>query len=74
VRLISRHGAMSMGQLMIAMGVGRTAAYWRLQRCEEAGLVDRLRLSRTAPPVPHTTRDGKILVRDPGLSRTRPES
>lgn len=58
VRLIGRHGAMSIGQLMIAMGVGRTAAYRRFQRCEEAGLVERLRLTRTAPTVLHATHDG----------------
>jgi DNA-binding Lrp family transcriptional regulator len=58
VGLIGRHGGMSIGQLMSAMGVGRTAAYRRFQRCEEAGLVERLRLTRTAPTVLHATRDG----------------
>jgi DNA-binding Lrp family transcriptional regulator len=67
VRLIGRHGAMSIGQLMIAMGIGRTAAYRRFQRCEEAGLVERLRLTRTTPTVLHATRDG---LRYAGLGLT----
>src|SRR5215475_9074624 len=67
VRLIGRHGAMSIGQLMVAMGVGRTAAYRRFQRCEEVGLVERLRLTRTTPTVLHATRDG---LRYAGLGLT----
>ena len=57
VRLIGRHGAMSMEQLIRAMEVGRTVTYRRFQRCEEAGLVERLRIPGSGP-VLHATRDG----------------
>ncbi len=57
VGLIGRHGAMSMEQLMRAMEVGRTATYRRFQRCEAAGLVERLTIPGVGP-VLHSTRDG----------------
>jgi hypothetical protein len=57
VRLIGRHGAMTLKQVMWAMGVGRTATYRRFQRCEAAGLVERLTIPGIGP-VLHTTREG----------------
>jgi len=58
VRLIGRHGAMSLEQVMRAMGAGRTATYRRFARCEEAGLVERLRILGSGPAVLHATREG----------------
>jgi DNA-binding Lrp family transcriptional regulator len=58
VRLIGRHGAMTMEQLMRATGAGRTATYRRFARCEEAGLVERLRIPGSGPAVLHATREG----------------
>jgi DNA-binding Lrp family transcriptional regulator len=58
VRLIGRHGAMTLKQVMRAMGAGRTATYRRFARCEEAGLVERLRIPGSGPAVLHATRDG----------------
>ena len=46
-----------MEQVMRAMGAGRTATYRRFARCEEAGLVERLRIPGCGP-VLHATRDG----------------
>lgn len=57
VRLIGRHGAMTVAQLMRVMEVGRTATYRRFQRCEAAGLVERLRIPGVGS-VLHATRDG----------------
>jgi len=57
VRLIGRHGAMSMEQAMRAMGCGRTATYRRFARCEEAGLVERLQIAGVGS-VLHATREG----------------
>src|SRR5260221_13312561 len=57
VRLIGRHGAMSMAQVMRAMEEGRIATYRRFQRCEAAGLVERLMIPGVGP-VLHATSDG----------------
>lgn len=57
VRLIGRHGAMTLKQVMRAMGAGRTATYRRFARCEEAGLVERLMIPGVGS-VLHATRDG----------------
>ena len=57
VRLIGRHGVMRLKQVMRAMEVGRTATYRRFQRCEAAGLVERLMIPGVGP-VLHATRDG----------------
>jgi hypothetical protein len=57
VRLIGRYGAMTIEQVMKAMGCGRTATYRRFARCEEAGLVERLQIAGVGP-VLHATREG----------------
>lgn len=57
VRLIGRHGAMTLKQVMRAMEVGRTATYRRFQRCEAGSLVERLMIPGVGP-ILHATRDG----------------
>lgn len=57
VELIGRYGALTVPQLQRAMDVGRTATYRRIARCEEAGLVERLRIAGVGP-VLLATRDG----------------
>jgi hypothetical protein len=58
VRLLGRHGAMTMEQLMRAMGSGRTATYRRFARCAEAGLVERSAIPGVQSAVLHATREG----------------
>jgi len=57
VRLIGRHGAMTMGQVMRAMGTQKTVAYRHFRRCAEARLVERLSIPGVGP-VLHATREG----------------
>jgi hypothetical protein len=58
VRLVGRHGVMTVEQAMRATGVGRTAAYRRAAVLIEAGLLERLDLLRSEPSLLHATRDG----------------
>lgn len=58
VRLVGRHGVMTIEQVMVAMGVGRTATYRRAAALIEAGLLERLDLLRSEPRLLHATRDG----------------
>jgi hypothetical protein len=58
VRLIGRHGAMTIGQVMKAMQMGRTVAYRRVAACAEAGLLERFDILSTEPSVLRATRDG----------------
>lgn len=58
IRFVGRHGAVTMEQVMKAMGVGRTAAYRRVAACAEAGLLERLDLLRSEPSVLRATREG----------------
>lgn len=58
VRLLGRHGAMTIEQLMRAMGSGRTATYRRFARCAEAGLVERSTIPGVQSAVLHATREG----------------
>jgi hypothetical protein len=57
VRLIGRHGAMAMDQVMQALGTGRSVTYRRFSRLEDAGLVERLVIPGVGS-VLHATRDG----------------
>lgn len=57
VRLIARHGAMTIEQVQRGMGAGRSVTYRRFSRCEAAGLVERLRVPGIGA-VLHATRDG----------------
>jgi AcrR family transcriptional regulator len=57
VRLIGRHGAMTIAQVMRAMGTQKTVAYRHFRRCEEARLVERLSIPGVGP-VLHATREG----------------
>lgn len=41
---VGRHGAVSIAHVMAATGVGRAAAYRRVARLEEAGLIERVSL------------------------------
>lgn len=58
VRLVGRHGAMTVEQAMRAAGTGRTATYRRVAVLIEAGLLERLDLLRSHPSLLHATRDG----------------
>lgn len=58
VRLVGRHGAMTVEQAMRATGTGRTATYRRIAVLIEAGLLERLDLLRSQPSVLLATRDG----------------
>ena len=58
VRYVGRHGVVSIRHVMEAMGVGRTAAYRRVAACMEGGLLERLDLLRSEPPVLRATREG----------------
>jgi len=57
VRLIGRHGAMTMEQVRRLTGGGRSMTYRRFARCERAGLVERLAIPGVGS-VLHATRDG----------------
>lgn len=57
VRLIGRHGTMTMAQVQRGMGAGRSVTYRRFGRCEAAGLVERLSIPGIGS-VLHSTRDG----------------
>lgn len=58
VRLVGRHGVLTVEQAMQATGVGRTATYRRVAVLIEAGLLERLDLLRFQPSVLRATRDG----------------
>lgn len=57
VRLVGRHGAMTIEQAQQGMGAGRTVTYRHFARCEDAGLVERLRIVGLGS-VLRATRDG----------------
>ena len=58
VRLVGRHGVLTVEQAMRAASVGRTATYRRVAALIEAGLLERLDLLRSQPSLLHATRDG----------------
>jgi hypothetical protein len=58
VRLVGRHGVLTVEQAMRATGTGRTATYRRVAVLIEAGLLERLDLLRSQPTLLHATRDG----------------
>jgi hypothetical protein len=58
VRLVGRHGALTVEQAMRATGTGRTATYRRIAALIEAGLLERLDLLRSQPSLLHATREG----------------
>ncbi len=58
IRYVGRHGVVRIGQVMVAMGAGRTVTYDRVAACVEAGLLERLELVRSEPGLLRATRDG----------------
>lgn len=58
VRFVGRHGAVSIGHVMAALGVGQTMAYRRVADCIERGLLERLPLVRSEPSLLRATREG----------------
>jgi len=58
VRLVGRHGVLTVEQAMRATGTGRTATYRRVAALIEAGLLKRLDLLRSQPSLLHATREG----------------
>jgi len=55
---VGRHGAVTIGDVMKATGVGRTVAYRRVARCMEAGLIERLAILHSEPSVLRATPQG----------------
>jgi hypothetical protein len=58
VRYVGRHGLVTVGHVMAAMEVGRTATYRRVRSCVEAGLLERQEVLRTEPTLLRATREG----------------
>jgi hypothetical protein len=58
VRLVGRHGAMTIEQVMRAMRCGRTASYRRVARCVEGGLIERCAIPGVSSAVLIATRAG----------------
>ncbi len=58
VRLVGRHGVLTVEQVMRATGVGRTATYRRVAVLIEAGLLERIDLLRSQPTLLHANREG----------------
>jgi len=58
VRLVGRHGVLTVEQAMRATGIGRTATYRRVAALIEAGLLERLDLLRSQPSLLRATREG----------------
>lgn len=58
VTFVGRHGIVGFGQVMAAMGAGRTATYRRIAACVDLGLLERVRLLRDEPTVVRATRQG----------------
>jgi hypothetical protein len=58
VRLVGRHGAMTIEHVMMAMRCGRTASYRRVARCVEGGLIERLAVPGVSSGVLIATRAG----------------
>jgi hypothetical protein len=63
VRLVGRHGAMTVEQVMRAMGCGRTITYERVARCIEGGLIERTSIPGVSPAILHATRQGLSYAR-----------
>ena len=63
VRLIGRHGAMTIEHVMRAMGAGKSATYRRFARCEKAGLVKRCLFVGADAAVLHATKAGLLYAR-----------
>lgn len=57
VRLVGRHGLMTIEQAQRAMGAGRSVTYRRVRRLADAGLVERVTVPG-AGPLLHATRRG----------------
>ena len=55
VRLVGRHGLMTIEQAQRAMGAGRSVTYRRVRRLADAGLVERVTVPG-AGPLLHATR------------------
>ncbi len=58
VRLVGRHGAMTIEQVMRAMRCGRSVSYQRVARCVEGGLIERLTIPGVSSAVLIATRAG----------------
>jgi hypothetical protein len=58
LRYVGRHGVVRIGQVMAAMGAGRSVTYDRVAVCVDAGLLERLELVRSEPGLLRATREG----------------
>ncbi len=58
IHYVARYGVVSIENVMVAMAVGRTAAYRRVRACIEQGLLERLDVLRAAPSLLRCTRSG----------------
>jgi hypothetical protein len=58
VGFVGRHGIVAIDHVMAEFGVGRTAAYRRVARCIEQGLLERVGILREEPAVLRATRAG----------------
>ena len=58
VGFVGRHGAVSIAQVKVALGIGHTAAYRRVAGLVDAGLLERLHLLRGEPTLLRATRAG----------------
>ncbi|MQA74178.1 MAG: hypothetical protein GEU88_07550 [Solirubrobacterales bacterium] len=65
VRWVGRLGAVTLAQLRLRFGLGRTVAYRRVAACVEGGLLERVYLLRGQPALIRATRRGLRLT---GLS------
>jgi hypothetical protein len=58
VDYVGRHGALSISHVMVALGLGQTAAYDRVAALIEAGLIERLGTLSGEPSLLRATREG----------------
>jgi hypothetical protein len=58
VSYVGRHGVVSIGHVMAALGVGQASAYRRVAACIDRGLLERLELLRREPNLLRATRAG----------------
>jgi hypothetical protein len=58
IRLVGRHGLVTIKHLMTAMGVGQAITYRRVARCIEAGLLERHAILASEPSILRATQAG----------------
>lgn len=74
IRWVGRLGAVTLDQLRIRFGLGRTAAYRRVAACVEGKLLERVNLLRGQPALVRATRRGLRLTGLPlGVAQAPPE-